>query len=103
MAATPGHSAQAWCASGCGRHVERKVYKMRELRVGGIVKLKLVPTKDMDADILTKAVDDATFARHRATILNESAVVPGTSMVFKTKTDERESTKEKDRVVANGA
>ena len=58
------------------RHVERKVYKMRELRREGIVKLVLVGTKDMDADIMTKHVDDATFERHRATILNLGAAVP---------------------------
>jgi hypothetical protein len=56
------------------------VYKMRELRREGIVKLVLVGTKDMDADILTKHVDDATFERHRATtcILNLGAAVPQT-------------------------
>ena len=29
------------------RHVDRKVYKMRELQHGGVVKTVLVPTKDM--------------------------------------------------------
>lgn len=55
------------------RHVERKVHKMRELRVLGSVALKLVPTKAMEADALTKPLDDATFERHRAAIMNLAA------------------------------
>lgn len=32
------------------RHVDRKVYKMRELQHAGVVKTVLVPTKDMRAE-----------------------------------------------------
>ena len=46
---------------------------MRELRVQGVVKLTLVPTKDMDADMFTKSLDDATFERHRDSVMNLSA------------------------------
>ncbi len=35
------------------RHVERKVWKMRELHALDVVKLVLVPTEDMCADMLT--------------------------------------------------
>ena len=52
------------------RHVERKVFKMRELRFAGKVKVELVPTKDNASDMLTKALDEHTFARHRDTIMN---------------------------------
>ena len=52
------------------RHVERKVFKMRELRFAGKVKVELVPTKDNASDMLTKALDEYTFARHRDTIMN---------------------------------
>ena len=52
------------------RHVERKVFKMRELRFAGKVKVELVPTKDNASDMLTKALDEQTFARHRDTIMN---------------------------------
>ena len=55
------------------RHVERKVYKMRELKHGGIVKLVLIPTKEMAADLLTKALPDADFIRHRDEIMNLGA------------------------------
>ena len=55
------------------RHVERKVFKMRELRHVGKVRLTLVPTAEMRADMLTKPLDDETFARHRDAMMNTSA------------------------------
>ena len=55
------------------RHVERKVYKMRELRAQGVTKLVLVPTKEMSADMMTKVLDDDTFERHRDFIMNRKA------------------------------
>ena len=55
-------------------HVDRKVYKMRELQNAGVVRTILVPTKDMRADMLTKPLDDETFARHRDTIMNTGAL-----------------------------
>jgi hypothetical protein len=55
------------------RHVERKMFKMRELAHSGKVKLKLIPTAEMSADMLTKALDDRTFLRHRRTVMNDLA------------------------------
>ena len=55
------------------RHVERKVKKMRELYHGRKVIVKLVPTADNVADMLTKVLDDKTFAKHRRTIMNLAA------------------------------
>ena len=52
------------------RHVERKVLKMRELRALGTVKLILVPTAEMSADMLTKPLDDRTFHKHRREVMN---------------------------------
>ena len=49
--------------------MERKYFKMRELKHTGKVRLVLVPTKEMAADMMTKALDDATFIRHRATVM----------------------------------
>ena len=57
------------------RHVDRKVYKMRELRAAGMVTLVHVPTKDMSADVLTKPLDDETFKRHCDTIMNTVAAI----------------------------
>lgn len=44
--------------------------KMRELRALGKVKLLLVPTVDMRADMLTKPLDDRTFHKHRSEVIN---------------------------------
>ena len=55
------------------RHVERKVFKMRELQRAGRVCVIHVPTEMNWADIFTKSLDTATFQRHRATILNLAA------------------------------
>ena len=52
------------------RHVERKVYKMRELRTEGVAKLVLVPTELMTADMMTKPLSDAVFKKHRDEIMN---------------------------------
>ena len=52
------------------RHIERKVFKMKELRVRGMVKVVLIPTAENSADILTKALDTKTFKKHRAAIMN---------------------------------
>jgi hypothetical protein len=52
------------------RHVERKVWKMRELHALDVVKLVLVPTEDMCADMLTKPLDDKTFHKHRKECMN---------------------------------
>ena len=55
------------------RHIERRYFKIREMRRAGHITLRLVPTKEMEADMLTKPLDDATFARHRATTMNLSS------------------------------
>ena len=52
------------------KHVERRCFKMRELKHRGIVKISLIPTDDMYADMLTKALDDKTFHKHRRTVMN---------------------------------
>ena len=37
------------------------------------VKLVLVPTKEMSADLFTKALDEETFTRHRDDVMNAKA------------------------------
>jgi len=59
------------------RHVERKVFKMRELYHAGKVTVKLVPTADNSSDLLTKALPNEVFKRHRATIFNSAAKPTG--------------------------
>ena len=43
---------------------------MRELKHQGVVKVNLIPTAEMPADMLTKALDDKTFHKHRKSIMN---------------------------------
>ena len=56
------------------RHVERKVLKMRELHGQGVADVILVPTAENVVDLMTKALDNQTFLKHRATILNTAAL-----------------------------
>ncbi len=51
----------------------RKVFKMRELKHNGIVKVIHVPTSENAADIFTKVLDTPTFQRHLHTIYNSAA------------------------------
>ena len=52
------------------RHIDRRAFKMRELRGTGKVKVRLVPTSENEADMLTKPLDVSTFRIHRATMMN---------------------------------
>ena len=53
------NSARRACGAGC--------------YVTCLSKLTRVPTKEMEADMLTKPLDDATFERHRDTVMNTAA------------------------------
>ena len=55
------------------RHVDRKLFKMRELRGAGVVNVKHVGTDFNPADIFTKVLGRQVFERHRRTILNVAA------------------------------
>ena len=50
---------------------------MRELYHAGKVTVKLVPTADNSSDLLTKALPNEVFKRHRATIFNSAAKPTG--------------------------
>ena len=52
------------------KHIERRCYKMRELYHQGLVRVNLIPTAEMHADMLTKALDDKTFHKHRKRCMN---------------------------------
>ena len=56
-------------------HVERKYFKLREMRGAKIVDVIKVGTMENEADIFTKPLDRrrATFERHRDTIMNRHA------------------------------
>ena len=52
------------------RHIDRKLFKMRELRGAGKVEVRYVPTGDNTADLFTKVLSRQPFERHRRTVLN---------------------------------
>ena len=56
------------------RHIDRKIYKMRELRGAGRVTVKYVPTDENTADIFTKILSRQPFEKHRRTLLNLAAM-----------------------------
>jgi len=55
------------------RHVERRVFKMRELVGGHKVKLSLIPTASNRSDMFTKILDRQPFERHRNDVMNLAA------------------------------
>ena len=55
------------------RHIDRKLYKMRELRGAGRVTVKYVPTGDNTSDIFTKVLSHQPFEKHRRVVLNLAA------------------------------
>ena len=55
------------------RHIDRKLFKMRELRGAGVVTVKYVPTDENTADIFTKILARQPFEKHRKVVLNQAA------------------------------
>ena len=55
------------------RHIERRVYKMRELCGGKRVKLVLIGTADNSSDLFTKVLERQLFEKHRGRAMNLSA------------------------------
>ena len=45
---------------------------MKELSFRNIVRLELVPTAEMEADLFTKPLPDATFIKHRDNVMNRT-------------------------------
>ena len=52
------------------RHVDRKLFKMRELRGAGIVALRHIPGETNPADLFTKILTRQPFEKHRKVVLN---------------------------------
>ena len=47
------------------RHVDRKLFKMRELRGAGVVKVNHMPGEANPADLFTKILGRQVFEKHR--------------------------------------
>ena len=56
------------------RHIDRKLYQMREMRGAGTVTVRYVPTNDNTADMFTKVLDRQPFEKHRRTVFNLAAI-----------------------------
>lgn len=55
------------------RHIDRKLFKLREMRGAGLVKVKYVPTDENTADLFTKILPRHSFEKHRKVVLNTAA------------------------------
>ena len=73
-AGTDNSGAHAICnretVTSNARHIERKEFKMRELKLSKSIHVTLVPTAENAADMFTKALDTKTFQRHRKEVMN---------------------------------
>ena len=58
---------------GASRHIDRREFKMRELRKRRRVIVRLVKTEDMEADILTKILERPLADKHRRSLKNLGA------------------------------
>ena len=47
------------------RHIDRKMFKMRELNAAGTTKVKYVATEENTADLFTKILHRQPFEKHR--------------------------------------
>ena len=52
------------------RHVDRKLFKMRELRGAGRVVVKHIPGETNPADLFTKILSRQPFEKHRSFVMN---------------------------------
>ena len=58
---------------GASRHIDRREFKMRELRKRKRVVVRLVKSEDMEADILTKILERPLADKHRRSLKNLGA------------------------------
>ena len=56
------------------RHVDRKLFKMRELRGAGVVNVRHIPGDSNPADLFTKILTRQVFEKHRKVVLNTAAL-----------------------------
>ena len=52
------------------RHIDRKVFKMRELRGAGVVTVRHIPGDQNPADLFTKVLSRQPFEKHRKLVMN---------------------------------
>ena len=52
------------------RHIDRKLFKMRELRGNGLVMVSHIPTESKPEDLFTKVLGKKPFEKHRKFVMN---------------------------------
>ena len=62
-----------YSAGASSKHIERKVYKMRELRGGGFVEMEHIKGTANYADMFTKSLPRRAFEDYRAECMNTTA------------------------------
>lgn len=62
------------------RHIDRKMFKMRELRGSGDVTVRHIPTDFNPADLFTKVLPRVKFEKFRREVLNTGACAARTSV-----------------------
>ena len=56
--------ANGWSTNGQTRHVDVRLYFLRELKEAGIIETRWIRGTDMCSDLFTKNLDRATFEKH---------------------------------------
>ena len=56
--------ANGWSTNGRTRHVDVRLYFLRELKEAGIIETRWISGKRMSSDLFTKNLDRATFDTH---------------------------------------
>ena len=74
------------------RHVDRKLFKMRELRGAGRVVVRHMPGESNPADLFTKILPRQPFEKHRKFVMN----VPGDTGVEQARRAVRHASSQRD-------
>mmetsp|Transcript_17360 Transcript_17360/g.32063 ORF Transcript_17360/g.32063 Transcript_17360/m.32063 type:complete len:94 (+) Transcript_17360:1156-1437(+) len=56
--------SRSWSTGGRMRHIDCRLYFLRDLREAGIIKVDWIASTENEADLYTKNLDQATFKKH---------------------------------------
>eukprot|EP00970_Alexandrium_tamarense_P014138 scaffold3896_cov260-Alexandrium_tamarense.AAC.1 len=69
--------ANSYSVGGRTRHVDVRLYYLRELKEEGLLVIKHIPGENNDADIFTKNTDARTFERHIPSFVGKDEYMVG--------------------------